>query len=143
MIVQYDLKRFTTVQETKYETALNEIKNGRKQSHWMWFIFPQVAGLGFSETTKFYAIKDLSEASLYLEHPLLGARLIDISEALLGIEGKTANQVFGSPDDLKLRSCMTLFSLVADTNPVFDAVLKKYFSGIKDAKTIEIIRHIK
>ena len=140
MPVQYDLKRFTDAQESKFNNALSEIQNGRKQSHWMWFIFPQVAGLGFSETARFYAIKDLTEASLYLEHSLLGARLIEISKALLHIKEKTANQVFGSPDDLKLRSCMTLFSLVPNTNPVFEAVLKKYFEGIKDAKTIEIIQ---
>lgn len=106
----------------------------------MWFIFPQLAGLGFSETSRFYGIKNLEEASSYLEHPVLGPRLIEISKGLLDIEGKTANQVFGSPDDLKLKSCMTLFSLVSNTDPVFEAVLKKYFNGAKDAKTLQLVQ---
>ena len=93
-----DLKRFLEAQENDYETASAEIKCGRKQSHWMWYIFPQIAGLGFSSTSKFYAIKDRREAENYLAHPLLGKRLIEISKALLKIEGKTANQIFGSPD---------------------------------------------
>ena len=135
----YNLNRFTNAQESKFQDALNEIKNGRKQSHWMWFIFPQVQGLGFSEISRFYAIKDIAEASLYLAHPVLGARLIEMSKALLEIEGKTANQVFGSPDDLKLKSCMTLFSSVQNTHPVFKAILEKYFNGVKDAKTLELI----
>ncbi len=139
MTAQYNLKRFTDAQETKFQNALNEIKNGRKQSHWMWFIFPQIAGLGFSETARFYAIKDMNEASLYLQNPVLSSRLIEISEALLKIEGKTANQIFGSPDDLKLRSCMTLFSTIQNTNVVFENVLKKYFNGIKDFKTLQLI----
>src|SRR6476661_4838529 len=103
-----DLKRFTEAQERDYATALAEIKRGRKRSHWMWYIFPQIAGLGFSQTSKFYAIKDIGEAESYLAHAILGARLIEISNALLEIEGKTANQIFGSPDDAKLKSSMTL-----------------------------------
>ena len=95
MTDQYNLKRFINAQESKFQNALNEIKNGRKQSHWMWFIFPQVAGLGYSETSKFYAIKDIAEASLYLKHFVLGSGLIEISGALIKIEGKTANQIFG------------------------------------------------
>ncbi len=140
MAAQYNLKRFTDAQESKFQQALNEIKNARKQSHWMWFIFPQVAGLGFSETSKFFAIKDLTEASLYLEHPVLGSRLIEISEVLLELEGKTASQIFGSPDDLKLKSCMTLFSSIHNTNPVFETVLNKYFNGVKDSKTLQLIK---
>src|ERR1043165_4082778 len=112
MKAEYNLKRFEDAQESKFQNAMDEIKNGRKQSHWMWFIFPQMAGLGFSETSKFYAIKDIIEAGLYLEHKILGSRLIKISEELLKIEGKTAREIFGSPDDLKLKSCMTLFSLL-------------------------------
>ncbi len=134
-----DLKRFLDAQENDFERALAEIKRGRKQSHWMWYIFPQIAGLGFSETSRFYAVKDRAEAELYLAHPVLGARLVRISEALLEIEGKTANQIFGSPDDVKLKSSMTLFSALENTNPVFQSVLDKYFDGAKDQKTLELI----
>jgi uncharacterized protein (DUF1810 family) len=134
-----DLKRFLDAQENDFERALAEIKRGRKQSHWMWYIFPQIAGLGFSSTSKFYSIKDVSEAEDYLAHPVLGARLIEISEALLEIEGKTANQIFGSPDDAKLKSSMTLFSALDNTNSVFQSVLDKYFGGAKDQRTLQII----
>lgn len=123
MTAQYNLQRFTDAQEGVFQRALKEIKNDRKQSHWMWFIFPQVAGLGFSETTKFYAIKDRAEAGLYMQHPVLGSRLIEISQALLVIEGKTANQIFGSPD----------------ANPVFESVIKKYYNGTKDSRTLGIV----
>ena len=133
------LKRFLTAQEGDYARALAEIKNGRKQSHWMWYIFPQIAGLGFSETAKFYAINDIQEARDYLEHSVLGSRLIEISSALLQHKGKTANQIFGSPDDLKLRSSMTLFSLANDTDPVFQAVLDKYYGGSPDPKTLLLV----
>ena len=143
MTAQYNLNRFIDAQESKFQNALKEIKNGRKQSHWMWFIFPQIAGLGFSETARFYAIKDIFEASLYLEHPVLGSRLIEISKALLESEGKTANQIFGNPDDLKLRSCMTLFSLIKNTNSIFETVLEKYFHGTKDFKTLQLIQNKK
>ena len=133
-----DLKRFLEAQENDFATALAEIKRGRKQSHWMWYIFPQIAGLGFSSTSKFYAIKDLTEAESYLAHPTLGNRLIEISNALLEVEGKTANQIFGSPDDAKLKSSMTLFGALANTNPVFQKVLDKYFDGAKDRRTVEL-----
>ncbi|RCR67478.1 DUF1810 domain-containing protein [Larkinella punicea] len=135
-----NLKRFLDAQQPVYFQALSEIKNGRKQSHWMWFIFPQLAGLGFSEMARFYAIHNLEEARAYLEHPVLGDRLLEISNALLGVVGKTANQILGSPDDLKLRSSMTLFSLPKNTNPVFQAVLDKYFDGLMDLRTIELVR---
>ena len=134
-----DLKRFLDAQENYYGHALAEIKNGRKQSHWMWYIFPQISGLGFSETSRFYAIKDRAEAELYLSHPVLGARLIEISEVLLEIEGKTANQIFGSPDDLKLKSCMTLFGSLENAHPVFQRILDKYFNGTKDQRTLDLI----
>ena len=134
-----DLKRFLEAQENDFETALTEIGRGRKQSHWMWYIFPQIAGLGFSATSKFYAIKDRTEAENYLAHPILGKRLIEISNALLAVEGKTANQIFGSPDDVKLKSSMTLFGALDNTNPVFQRVLDKYFDGAKDQKTLELI----
>ncbi len=134
-----DLKRFLEAQANDYATALAEIQAGRKQSHWMWYIFPQMANLGFSATSKFYAIKDRSEAENYLAHPVLGARLIEISAALLEVKGKTANQIFGSPDDMKLKSSMTLFSALENTNPIFRQVLDKYFDGAKDRRTLELI----
>ncbi|UFH56337.1 DUF1810 domain-containing protein [Spirosoma sp. KNUC1025] len=139
MAPDYDLRRFLDAQENDYTRALTEIRNARKQSHWMWYIFPQVAGLGFSETTKFYAIKDLNEASAYLQHPVLGKRLIDISQALLAIKGKTANQIMGSPDDMKLKSSMTLFSRVQSADPVFQAVLDKYYRGEQDSGTLKLL----
>ncbi len=134
-----DLKRFLDSQANDFERALAEIKRGRKQSHWMWYIFPQIAGLGSSETSRFYAVKDRAEAELYLAHPVLGARLVEISEALLEIEGKTANQIFGSPDDMKLKSSMTLFGALKNTNPIFQSVLDKYFNGTNDLRTLQLI----
>lgn len=134
-----DLQRFTEAQETDYEIALAEIKRGRKTSHWMWYIFPQIDGLGFSSTAKFYAIKDKSEAVEYLRHPVLGSRLIEISEALLAHENKTAHEIFGSPDDVKLKSSMTLFGALDETNPVFRKVLDKYFGGERDERTLKLI----
>lgn len=134
------LQRFLDAQERDYATALSEIKSGGKRSHWMWYIFPQIDGLGYSEMTKRYAIKDLPEATAYLAHGLLGARLIAISKALLELSGSNATQVMGSPDDLKLRSSMTLFSQVPGADPVFEAVLHKFFRGKKDPSTMEILK---
>ncbi len=134
-----DLQRFLDAQETDFEKALAEIRNGRKRSHWMWYIFPQIAGLGFSPTSKFYAIKSRAEAESYLAHPNLGKRLIEISNALLEVEGKTANQIFGSPDDMKLKSSMTLFGALENTHQVFQKVLDNYFNGGRDQKTLELI----
>jgi uncharacterized protein (DUF1810 family) len=122
------LERFISAQEGRYARALEEIKNGRKQSHWMLFIFPQIAGLGHSTAAKFYGITNLEEADSYLAHPVLGRNLIEISEALLKIENKTATEILGTPDDIKLRSSMTLFAH-ADTNPVFKEVLGKCFQA--------------
>ena len=121
-----NLQRFIDAQETSYEAALSEIKNGRKKSHWMWYIFPQIQGLGFSETSKFYAIKDINEAEEFLKHPLLGHRLVRLCNELLKLESDDANRIFGSPDDLKLKSSMTLFSSL-NINPVFQMVLEKFF----------------
>ena len=135
-----NLQRFITAQETDYLRALSEIKNGRKLTHWIWYIFPQIAGLGFSETSKLYAIKDINEANFYILHSVLGPRLIQISNALLELNDKTAIQVFGSPDDLKLKSCMTLFSTLQNASPVFKAVLDKYFNGDRDLKTLQLIQ---
>ncbi|GAB3330263.1 DUF1810 domain-containing protein [Larkinella ripae] len=140
METDHTLPRFLDAQQADYQQALAEIKKGRKQSHWMWYIFPQIAGLGFSETARFYAIRHLEEARAYLEHPVLGRRLVEISHALLEHDGKTARQILGSPDDLKLRSSMTLFGLLEKTDPVFQAVLDKYFDGLKDERTVELVQ---
>jgi len=140
MSKENNLNRFIDAQERDYQTALTEIRNGRKRSHWMWYIFPQVQGLGFSETSRFYAVKDLDEAEAFLQHPILGSRLIDICNALLGLESNNANQIFGSPDDLKLKSCMTLFAALSNTDPVFRLVLDKFFNGRKDQKTLQLIK---
>ncbi|SOD92863.1 DUF1810 domain-containing protein [Spirosoma fluviale] len=139
MTPESSLTRFLDAQENDYARALTEIKNGRKQSHWMWYIFPQIAGLGFSETAKFYSIRDLDEAQRYLSHPVLGSRLREISQALLAIEGKTAHQLLGSPDDVKLSSSMTLFGALTPTDPVFQAVLAKYYAGAPDSRTLAIL----
>jgi uncharacterized protein (DUF1810 family) len=133
------LQRFIDAQERDYPIALSEIKKGRKRSHWMWYIFPQVKGLGFSETSKRYAIKNLQEAEVYLAHRVLRKRLIQISKELLKLKTDDANQVFGSPDDLKLKSSMTLFASVPNSDPVFESVLEKFFNGQKDERTLEII----
>lgn len=134
-----NLKRFLEAQQKDYLKALSEIQNGKKQTHWIWYIFPQLAGLGKSEYAVFYGIKNTEEAEEYLGHPILGKRLIEISNELLKLENKTANQIFGNPDDLKVRSCMTLFSSLKETDPVFNNVLDKFFNGIKDPFTIKLI----
>lgn len=131
------LSKFLEAQQNQYSIALTEIKQGRKQTHWMWYIFPQVHGLGLSETSKFYAISNLEQAQKYLKHPILGLRLVEISRALLELPCNDAKKIFGTPDNLKLRSSMTLFSEVPDTAPVFEEVLKKFFGGKKDPKTLE------
>ncbi len=140
MLNENTLQRYTDAQRSAYQTALSEIKGGRKQSHWMWYIFPQVKGLGFSEASRFYGINGLPEAESFLKHPVLGARLLEISKALLDLQGNDANAVFGSPDDLKLKSSMTLFASVPNTDLVFQAVLQKFFNGLKDNKTLQIIK---
>ena len=133
------LQRFLDAQEASYETALSEIKKGRKQSHWMWYIFPQIQGLGFSETSKRYAIKDADEAEQFYGHPVLGPRLIRICKALVALPSDNANRILGSPDDVKLKSSMTLFSSLPDADPVFQEVLEKFFGGTKDVKTLQIL----
>jgi uncharacterized protein (DUF1810 family) len=133
------LKRFIDAQEGRYATALSEIKSGRKRSHWMWYVFPQIKGLGFSETSMFYGIKDIEEAEEFLRHPILGSRLIEISKELLKLESNNAHQILGSPDDIKLHSSMTLFSSVPGASPVFEQVLRKFFNGEKDNKTLQIL----
>jgi uncharacterized protein (DUF1810 family) len=136
----FDLNRFLQGQAEVYARALAEIKAGRKRSHWMWFIFPQIDGLGNSPTARFYAIKSKDEAEAYLNHPLLGKRLIECAEALLKIIGKSADEMFGYPDDLKLRSSMTLFASVSTPDSIFSRVLDKYYSGQLDVQTLQILK---
>ena len=139
--MESDLNKFLTAQERDYAGALAEITRGRKQGHWIWYVFPQITGLGMSSTSVHYAIDDLEQANRYFQHPVLGKRLIEISKAILAVEGKTVNQIMGTPDDLKLRSSMTLFSMVKNADPVFQEVLNKYFDGKPDRKTIEILHN--
>lgn len=136
-----DLTRYIEAQEKQYAIALAEMKAGHKTSHWMWFIFPQIAGLGFSDVSKFYAIRNLEEAKAYLEHELLGKRLREISNVLLLQDTDNANLIFGSPDDLKLHSSMTLFAIADEDNPdnVFEKVVAKYFKWKYDRRTVEIL----
>ena len=134
-----DLSRFVQAQERSFPRALSEIKNGRKESHWMWYIFPQFRGLGHSETSRRYSIRSVSEAKAYLEHPVLGPRLRKCCEAALAVEGRSAHAIFGSPDDLKLNSCATLFAHVSPAGSVFHRLLDKYFEGRPDDKTLNLI----
>lgn len=134
------LEKFLIAQQTYYRTALQEIKSGRKKSCWMWFIFPQIEGLGYSETAQYYAIKDMNEAKAYMEDYTLSSNLIEISQALLETESNDATVVLGWPDDLKLKSSMTLFALAKPECEVFQKVLDKFFHGEKDQRTIKILR---
>ena len=137
------LERFIKAQDHTYEVALNEIKAGRKRSHWIWFIFPQIKGLGFSHMSQLYGIENIDEAREYLANPVLGTRLVEISEALLNLhENDPAVVMGGSPDDIKLQSSMTLFAAVSDDNSVFHRVLDKFFDGKKDSKTLEILKRL-
>ena len=139
--MEQDLNRFIKAQENSYEEALSEIRSGRKRSHWMWYIFPQFKGLGFSETSKYYSIKDLDEAKRYLNHPILGERLKLITNELLALNENNANKIFGNPDDLKLKSSMTLFAAInISEENIFNAVLDKYFNGQTDYKTLTLIK---
>ena len=136
--MNYDLQRFHKAQIFDYPVALGEIKNGRKESHWMWYIFPQLKELGYSSTAKYYGLtKD--EAKAYINDEILKSRLIGISQVLLELNSNNATEIFGYPDDLKLKSCMTLFSEIAPEIEVFDKVLQKFFSGKKDDKTLELL----
>jgi uncharacterized protein (DUF1810 family) len=135
----FDLSRFVQAQEETYAQALRELRLGRKQSHWMWWIFPQLDGLGFSPITKRYSIKSEDEARAYLMHPALGPRLIECADAILSVEGKPAREILGSPDDLKLKSCATLFSHVSPPGSVFRQILDRFYSGESDAATIRLL----
>jgi len=137
----FNLQRFVDAQAPVYDEVRAELHAGRKATHWMWFIFPQIAGLGHSPTARFYAIISAAEARAYLAHPLLGARLRECTDLVLQIEGRSAHEIFGSPDDLKFRSSMTLFGAVAGDSALFDVALQKYFSGRGDARTHEILLH--
>ena len=137
------LDRFLSAQQPLYPQVLEELRNGKKTSHWMWFIFPQIEGLGHSSTAKYYSIKSIEEAKEYVAHPVLGKRLLECSNILLNINDKSADEIFGYPDNLKLRSCMTLFNFAAPEQKVFADVLQKYFGGEEDQKTIDIVKKIK
>ncbi len=139
----HNLKRFLDAQERDYPIALHEIKNGEKQSHWMWYIFPQLKGLGRSYNAEYYGIKDLSEAIAYLLNDTLSERLEEISIALLELKSRDALKILGSPDHYKLKSSMTLFSSVPGSNPVFEKVLIKFFEGKKSRRTLEILKDTK
>ena len=136
--MDYNLNRFIEAQETTYDIALSEIKKGHKQSHWMWFIFPQHKDLGRSSTAKFYGISDLKEAEQYLRHPILGERLKEISKELLKHKGKSAIEILGEVDALKLKSSMTLFEII-EPNSVFHEILEEFYQGDKDNYTLKLL----
>jgi uncharacterized protein (DUF1810 family) len=135
----YDLDRFVQAQAASYDRALAEVRAGRKRTHWMWYIFPQFDGLGSSPMAQRYAIKSLAEAEAYLRHPLIGPRLVTCIEAALGVEDRSAHDIFGSPDDMKLRSCATLFACVTPPGSVFDRLLAKYYGGMRDENTLRLL----
>ena len=136
----YNLDRFLPAQSRDYETALAEISNGRKRSHWMWYIFPQLAGLGSSAMSNAYAIRSVAEAVAYLRHPVLGPRLTACAEAVLSVTGRSATEIFISPDDLKLQSCATLCALVSPDGSVFHRILDRHFRGRLDPRTLHLCR---
>ena len=136
----YDLSRFVEAQRADYARALQELTNGRKTSHWMWYIFPQVAGLGHSDMSRRYGLAGLGEARAYLAHPLLGTRLAACAEALLAVNGRTITEILGTPDDMKLRSCATLFAAVTPPGSAFERLLAKYHDGRRDDLTLQALR---
>lgn len=136
---QFNVERFVLAQQDWFDIALNEIKQGKKLSHWMWYIFPQHQALGRSAKSQYYGISAIEEAAAYLQHPILGQRLITICHALLAIESKTATEIFGHTDSMKLQSCATLFAQVPDSNPVFHQVIEKYFAGNLDTQTLALL----
>ena len=133
------LNRFLAAQQDTYSSALAELRAGWKLSHWMWFVFPQLAGLGHSSTARFYAIQDLDEATAYLAHPVLGPRLVECCEAMLLHATRSARDILGSPDDLKLRSCVTLFAKIQPAHPVFQRILDAFYSGRPDSRTLGLL----
>lgn len=139
-MIPENLNHFLEAQTNSYQTALNEIRNGKKKSHWMWYVFPQIEGLGFSEMSKKYGIHDIREAEQFLNHPILGHRLVEISKELLRLPENNPRKIFGSPDDLKLRSSMTLFSCIPGGSEVFGQVLNKYYDGMRDPQTLALLK---
>lgn len=135
----FNLARFVNAQNPVYATVLAELRKGQKRTHWMWYIFPQIAGLGHSPTAKHYAIQSAAEARHYLAHPILGPRLVECATTLLAHKGQSAWAIFGSPDDMKLKSCMTLFAAVTTTETIFAQVLDRYFSGERDQQTLTFL----
>ena len=134
------LDRFVTAQAPHYQHVLAELRSGRKRTHWMWFVFPQIAGLGQSAMSVHFAIRGVDEARAYLAHPVLGPRLIECFEAVLSVRDRSAHDIFGSPDDMKLRSCATLFAEVSPAGSVFERVLERYFDGERDERTLGKVR---
>lgn len=139
----YDLARFVEAQEHGYPQALSEIRHGQKRSHWMWYVFPQFEGLGFSPASRRYSIKSVAEAEAYLRHPILGPRLLESARAALGVEGRSALEVFGSPDNMKLRSSATLFATVSPAGSVFEQVIDRYFGGEPDDRTLQLLAQVR
>ena len=139
----FDLDRFVQAQAGVYSEALAELRAGHKRTHWMWYIFPQIDGLGYSWTSKHYAIKSEAEARAYLDHAILGSRLRECTQTVLDVEGRSASDIFDPPDDLKLRSSMTLFARVSNPDSVFARVLAKYFHGRRDDKTLAIMDRLR
>ncbi|HMJ18673.1 MAG TPA: DUF1810 domain-containing protein [Gemmatimonadaceae bacterium] len=135
----YDLERFVRAQATDYDQALLELRDGHKRSHWMWYIFPQIEGLGLSPMSRQYSIKSVAEARAYLDHPVLGPRLRECATVVYGISGRTAFGIFGAPDDMKLRSSATLFASVSGGG-IFEQLIQKYFEGQHDEKTLQTLK---
>jgi uncharacterized protein (DUF1810 family) len=135
----YNLQRFVDAQAPVYEAVRSELREGRKRSHWMWFVFPQIKGLGHSQTARFYAISSRQEAEAYLEHPVLGPRLRECTQFVLGVTGRSVHDIFGSPDDLKFHSSMTLFAAVTADNQDFEGALRRYFGGERDPLTVQAL----
>jgi uncharacterized protein (DUF1810 family) len=134
-----ELERFVRAQDGVYEHVVNELRQGRKTTHWMWFVFPQLRGLGHSPMATRYGLASAGEALLFWQHPVLGRRLRECTELVLAVENRTAYEIFGSPDDMKLRSCMTLFNVVAPEEAVFENALTRFFQGVKDERTLELL----
>jgi uncharacterized protein (DUF1810 family) len=136
---QFDLRRFVDAQDRVYDAVVGELRSGQKRSHWIWFVFPQLRGLGHSPTAQHYAIASLDEARAYLMHEVLGPRLRECARLVADIDGRSANDIFGWPDNLKVRSSMTLFARATDNDAEFRAVLDKFYNGEEDAATVELL----
>lgn len=139
----FDLRRFLEAQEADYERALSELESGQKRTHWMWYIFPQLDGLGSSTMAKRYAIKSIEEATAYLKHPVLGSRLLECAEAVVHVEGRPIAAIMGSPDDVKLKSCATLFASVSPADSVFERILAKFYRGTRDDMSLQLLEKLK